>query len=116
MSEITIALHGKTQDPAAYQALGKEMSEVVQGSEPDTIRYDWYLSPDGHTLNIDGYTSSEAFLAHMGAASASGMLDKWMSVVEVERVEVKGEPSADARAALEGFGAIFLDKFLSVTR
>ncbi len=116
MSELTIALLGKTSDPAAYQALGNEMRDIVQASEPDTIRYDWYLSDSGNTLNIDGYTSSDAFLAHMGAATANGMLDKWMGLVEVERVEVKGEPSADARAALEGFGAIFLDKFLSVSR
>jgi hypothetical protein len=110
MSELTVTLHGSITDLEGYKALGKRMRAYVSEHEPDVTRYDWCLSTDGSSfLNIDGYTSSEAFLAHMGAAQERGDLDTFMETANLTRVEVIGSPSQQAKDALDGFGAIYFD-------
>jgi hypothetical protein len=110
MSELTTTLHGSITDLEGYKAAGERMRAHVNEHEPGVTRYDWYVSTDRSSfLNVDVFASSEVFLEHMGAAQERGDLDAFMGSIDVTRVEVLGSPSEGAKAALDGFGAIYLD-------
>ncbi|HEX9775868.1 MAG TPA: antibiotic biosynthesis monooxygenase [Actinomycetota bacterium] len=111
---IEVVLTGKLKDPDGYRELGAEMCKVASDEE-GTLRYDWLVSPEGAFRNVDVYADSAAFLEHFGAAQAAGYLERYMGLVEVERVDVSGDVSPEARAALSQFGANFLDQVASIS-
>lgn len=110
---IEIELTGRVTDVDAYRALAEEMCNVA-ATEEGTLRYDWHVSPAGASRNIDVYRDGAAFLAHFGAGQENGTLPRFMEIVEVERVDVVGDVSAEAHEVLTQFGANFLDEVASI--
>lgn len=86
------------------------MSEMVAATqkEPGARGYEWFLSADGKTCHInERYADSEATVIHLGNFGAK-FADRFLACFEPTSFSVYGEPSAQARAALDGFGAIYL--------
>jgi quinol monooxygenase YgiN len=86
------------------------MNEMVASTqlEPGTQTYEWFLSEDGKTCHInERYADSEAALVHLGNFGAK-FVDRFLACFEPTSLFVYGEPSAEARAALDGFGATYL--------
>ena len=86
------------------------MSEMVASTkqEPGTIGYEWFLSADGKTCHInERYADSEAVMVHLGNFG-SKFADRFLACVEPTSLSVYGEPSTEARAALDGLGAAYL--------
>jgi quinol monooxygenase YgiN len=86
------------------------MSEMVAGTEqePGTEGYEWFLSRDGKTCHInERYADSEAVMVHL-ANFGSKFADRFLACFEPTSLSVYGEPSAEARAALDGLGAAYL--------
>ena len=76
--------------------------------EPGTQGYEWFLSPDGKTCHINERSAdSAAVMAHLGNFG-SKFADRFLACFEPTSLSVYGEPSAEARAALDGFGAAYL--------
>ncbi len=87
------------------------MSEMVAGTrqEPGTQGYEWFLSGDGKTCHIDErYADSKAVMVHLGNFG-SKFADRFLACFEPTSLSVYGEPSAEARAALDGLGAAYLE-------
>lgn len=112
---LEIDLTGRTSDVNGYRALATEMCAAV-ADEPGTIRYDWHVSADGATRNVDVYEDGPAFLEHFGSAQANGLLPRFIDLVDIERVDVVGDVSEEAREVLVGFGANFLDEVETVSK
>lgn len=92
------------------RALMHEMVESTQ-SEPGAQAYEWFLSDDESMCHIyERYSDSEAALAHLGTFGAR-FADRFLGCVEPTRLHVYGDPSAEARVALDGFGAVYLGPF-----
>jgi quinol monooxygenase YgiN len=88
------------------------MEEMVSGArtQPGTLSYEWYISPDGGTVHVvETYADSAAVVAHH--VSEGFVLQNWaarfMSCVDVTRVTAYGEPNAAAREILDLLGASY---------
>lgn len=85
------------------------MNEMVSATleEPGTKSYEWFLSGDGKVCHInERYADSEAVMAHLGTFG-SRFAERFLACFEPNSLSVYGEPSAEARAALDGFGAAY---------
>ena len=92
------------------RALMSEMVEATR-SEPGAVGYEWFISADGAVCHInERYADSAAALEHLGAFGAQ-FAERFLGVFSPTALHVYGDPSADARAALAGFGAVHLDHF-----
>lgn len=89
------------------RTLMAEMVEATRGEE-GTLGYEWFLSGDGRACHInERYADSDAALAHLANFGAN-FADRFLACFEPTGLTVYGEPTADARAALDGFGAAYL--------
>ena len=86
------------------------MSEMVAGTkeEPGAEGYEWFLSADGKTCHInERYADSSAVVVHL-SNFGSKFADRFLACFEPTSLSVYGEPSSEARAALDGLGAAYL--------
>lgn len=86
------------------------MSEMVAATrdEPGTLIYEWFLSGDGTACQLyERYTGSAAALVHLGTFG-SRFMDRFLACFEPTSLSVYGDPSPEARAVLDGFGASYL--------
>jgi quinol monooxygenase YgiN len=116
MSGFRIFISGTVKDGKveAFRDLGRRMSEQVAANEPGTTLYDWHVSDEGGFVNDDGYVDDAAFLTHFGSAQEAGHIDEYVSLVDIDRVMVFGEPGDAAREALVPFGAVYYETFQSL--
>jgi quinol monooxygenase YgiN len=94
------------------------MHEMVSATraEAGTQAYEWYLSEDRATCHIcERYTDSDAVMVHLGAFGAN-FAERFLACVTPTAFFVYGDPSADARAALDGFGAAYYGTLGGFTR
>lgn len=103
MSEITLLVEFAVKDGAtdAYRAASANLRSFVDGSEPGTVRYDWWLSDDGRRgFNIEVFRDSDALAHHMrNTADKTGDL---LAAADVVRVEVLGDLTDAGREAIAG--------------
>lgn len=86
------------------------MSEMVASTreEPGTLGYEWFLSGDGKVCHLhERYADSDAALVHIGNFG-SKFAERFLTCFETLSLAVYGEPSAQVRAALDGYGAFYL--------
>lgn len=89
------------------RALMREMVAATD-QEPGAQEYEWFLSGNGKTCHIiERYADSAAAMVHLGNFG-SKFADRFLACFEPTSLLVYGEPSAEARAALDGFGATYL--------
>ena len=94
------------------------MNEMVSATleEPGTQGYEWFLSEDGKTCHInERYADSDAVMAHH-ENFGSKFAERFLACFEPNTMSVYGEPSADARAALDGIGAAYFGWFGGFSR
>ena len=90
--------------------LMKDMVAATQ-QEQGARQYEWFLSEDGSACHItERYADSGAALTHL-ATFGSRFADRFLSCFQPTALWVYGEPNAEARAALDGFGAKYLGSF-----
>ena len=97
------------------------MEEMVSGArtQPGTLVYEWYISPDGDTVHVvETYADSVAVVAHH--VSDGFALQNWArrfaDCVDVTRVIVYGDPNAAARVILDRLGATYHSAWGGFTR
>lgn len=86
------------------------MTEMVAATEqePGTHGYEWFLSEDGKTCHTnERFADSAAVMVHLGNFG-SKFAERFLACFEPTSISVYGDPSAEARAALDGFGATYL--------
>lgn len=112
MGTVRFIITGKAKDghAAGIADLGARMSASVRENEPETTTYNWFIADDGSFVNEDEYASSEALGAHLGNAQESGLLDEYVSTVDITGVHVLGDVDDAAKGMLEAFGAVHYSK------
>lgn len=94
------------------------MEEMVEATreEAGTRIYEWFLSDDGSACHLyERYADSEAAVVHL-RSFGSRFADRFLECFEPAGLYVYGEPSDEARAILDGFGAEYLGTFGGFSR
>jgi quinol monooxygenase YgiN len=86
------------------------MDEMVASArqEAGTLGYEWFLAEDGSTCHTnERFSDSEAAVTHLRSFGAN-FAERFLQCFEPTGLAVYGSPSDEARAALDGLGAIYL--------
>lgn len=95
---------GRLED---LRALVKEMVASTRAEEGTEI-FEWYLSADGKACHIyERYADSAAALVHLGTFGST-FAERFLACLEPTAFNVYGNPSAEVRGVLDGFGAAYL--------
>lgn len=90
----------------AARALMVEMVASTR-EESGALGYEWFLSDDGKTCHInERYADSGAVLVHAGHFG-SKFAERFLGCFEPTGLSVYGDPHAEAKAALDGLGAVY---------
>jgi quinol monooxygenase YgiN len=93
-----------------WKALMEEMVEATQSTQPDTTIYEWFYSGDGSTCHIyERYTDSAATMVHL-KAFGENFAERCLAAADPTCFTVYGNPNAEVRGALSGFGAVFMEQ------
>ena len=88
----------------SFKALLKDMVPAVKASEPDTNRYQYFMSPDNKKLTlIEVYPSNEAALFHMAAFAVSPFGEEFLASISITSFVVAGNASPELMKSLELF-------------
>ena len=99
----------------AFKEKAKGYIKAVQEGEPGTLTYQWNIGEDGkHCLLHEVFESSEALLTHFGNVGPS--LPDLIAIAPITRLEVFGDASNDARAALDTLGSTYFPHFAGFER
>ncbi len=91
-----------------FKAVMNDMVEATQANEPNTTNYEWFISDDGRTCHMyERYADSAATMTHL-AAFGENFADRFLAAAAPTRFVVYGNPSAEVREALAGFGAVHM--------
>ena len=98
----------KPGEADTFKTLVDEMVEATRANEPDTLIYEWALGADGQTGHVcERYASSAAAMTHLASFGAN-FADRLLAAVDPTRLTIHGDPSAEVRDVLDGFGAIYM--------
>ncbi len=105
---LQLAVRKGQLDPA--RTLMEEMVASTK-KEEGTLGYEWFLSPDGKVCHLnERYTDSQAALVHAGNFSTI-FAERFFTCFEATSFCAYGDPSAELKAALDGFGAAYFHWF-----
>ena len=105
-SQIIFAINADIADGKAdsFRSLLKEMVPAVKASEPNTIRYQYFLNSDDTKLTlIEVYPDSEAAVFHMTAFGVSPFADEFLASITITSFVVAGNASPALMKAVEPF-------------
>jgi quinol monooxygenase YgiN len=117
MSKISYVIQWTINDGEVenFKAMASGFVSGVKENEPGTLEYQWYIGEDGkHCLLEETFESSETLLTHLGNVGPS--LPSILAIAPITRLEVRGNPSAEARDALAGLGATHFVQFAGFDR
>lgn len=101
---------------ANFDSVVKEMIEATEANEPDALNYEWFIDADGKNGQIyERYADSAATMTHLGNFGEK-FAERFLAVLEPTRFFVYGSPSDEVKAALEAFGAVYMDRIGGFTR
>jgi quinol monooxygenase YgiN len=99
----------------AFRALMQEMVESTR-AESGALGYEWFVSVDGGVVHLyERYADSAAVVAHL-ATFGERFAGRFLASVDSTRLTVMGSPNDEARAALGGFGPVYLQPFGGFSR
>lgn len=94
-----------------FRSLMEEMVAATQAGEPGALAYEWFVDDAGAVCHLyERYADDAAAMTHLGNFGAN-FADRFFACVEPTAFHVYGDSGDDVRAALAGFGAVFLGTF-----
>ena len=91
----------------------RELSKVVEETEPTTIEYLFYLNENKTTCHVhESYLDSRAAITHNDNPSSKKILKKIFKVATINKVDVYGTPNEELKKLLSNMNA---QKFSIVT-
>jgi hypothetical protein len=104
MLELSIQ-PGREQD---FRALVEEMVGAARRDEAGTLDYEWSTSADGTVCHIfERYADSAAVLTHL-TTFGERFAGRFLEILTPVRFVVYGSPSQEVKAALGGFGPVYM--------
>jgi quinol monooxygenase YgiN len=94
------------------------MADMVESTQAErgALAYEWFLDGDGAVVHIrERYADSEAVVVHLTTFGAR-FAERFLTCFAPTALYVYGDPSSEARDALDGFGAVYLGPFGGFSR
>ena len=114
--EWMLELNVKEGKGSVALALVQEMVETTKDSEPGTLHYGFYMSPDRSRCTVlERYADSDAVLIHL-QNFGSKFADRFFDVFDTSRLAAFGPANDMVRDALDGMGATFDDRIAGYYR
>ncbi len=99
-----------------FETLMAEMVSATEANEPGTLNYEWSRSTDGKACHIyERYVDSAAVLTHLGIFGER-FAERFLKVVKPVRLVIYGQPSAEVKVALAGFGPTYMESAAGFSR
>ena len=105
-NQIIFAINADIVDGKAesFRSLLEDMVPAVKASEPNTMRYQYFINSDDTKLTlIEIYPDNEAALFHMTAFGNSPFADEFLASITITSFVVAGNASAALMEAVEPF-------------
>ena len=95
----------------------REMSDLVETNEPDTLEYRFYLNEDGTKCIVhETYVDSEAVLFHNESAASKTILPSIFNMAQLNRLDVYGNPNDELKKVLVGLNSHTFNLFTGFSR
>ena len=104
-------------EPSQFPAFQELASRIVAATskETDTLTYEYVASEDHATVHIIERYRAAGLLPHVEQTFAP-FAEEFLALARIEKLYVYGETTAEMRAILDGFGALYLLPFDGFTR
>jgi quinol monooxygenase YgiN len=100
-----------------YKKLIREMSEVVETNEPDTLEYQFYLNGDGTKCMVhETYVDSKAVLSHNDSTASKTILPTIFNIAKLNTLDVYGNPSNELKKLLASFNSQIFNLYTGFSR
>jgi quinol monooxygenase YgiN len=100
-----------------YKKLIREMSEVVETNEPDTLEYQFYLNGDGTKCMVhETYVDSKAVLSHNDSTASKTILPRIFNIANLNTLDVYGNPSNELKKLLASFNSQIFNLYTGFSR
>jgi quinol monooxygenase YgiN len=100
-----------------YKKLIREMSEVVETNEPDTLEYQFYLNGDGTKCMVhETYVDSKAVLSHNDSTASKTILPRIFNIAKLNTLDVYGNPSNELKKLLASFNSQIFNLYTGFSR
>ncbi len=105
---IRFLFHGTVKDGQedAFRDLAERSTALVR-DEPGHTEHEWLLSDDGRFVTADTFADDAAVANHMDRVRAAGLIDDYMSAVDMESFQVFGPVSQSLRETFSGMGPVY---------
>jgi len=98
-----------------FKAVVRPLVEMTRAEE-GSLAYEYNVTPDHTAIHIiEHYRDSPAVVHHV-QKTFSQFAERFTAFATVASFVVYGEPEADARKILDGFGAVYLSNFDGFTK
>jgi quinol monooxygenase YgiN len=107
-----------TVDPNKFVDFQKVVAPLVAATraEPGSMAYEYSVSADNSTVHIvERYRNSDAVISHVTKVF-SQFAEPFTALANVSSFNVYGNPNAEARNILDGFGAVYFSRFDGFTK
>jgi len=96
--------------PGKFEEFQKMRDTLIESAakEEGTLNYQWNISEDQKSCHVfERYKDSEAAMIHSRTFEAE-FADMVLSIVDVAKFTVYGNPNEEVRNTLSEFGAVFM--------
>lgn len=117
MQNETYSIFHCSLEPSNFAPFQALISEIVEKSshEPDTLTYEYVVNAERSEVHIIERYRGDGFIPHV-RITFSPFAERFLQLVNIEKLFVYGEPSPEAREILDGFGALYFESFAGFTR
>ena len=113
---FTVSLAIPEANLAKFQSIAQSMIAGSQ-SEPGTLAYDWFFSPDQKSCRlIEEYADAKAVEAHTNGPVVKDLVPKMLAISTITSFEVYGDPGPQASQVLTHIGAKIYPLWQSLPR
>ena len=108
MEDTIYTIYHLSIDPADFDAFSALAQVLVAATskEPDTTIYEYVVNAAHTEVHIVERYRPAGLLPHVEETFAP-YAERFLELAKIEKVFVYGDPSAEIRAKLDGFGAIY---------
>jgi quinol monooxygenase YgiN len=99
----------------SFRTLMEDMVSTTR-TEPGVLNYEWFASDEDGVVHLhERYADSTAALQHLGNFGEK-FAGRFLALASPTEFTVLGTPTDEAKAALAGFGPVYLQPFGGFTR